>query len=379
MQKKFIALALAGIGASSMALAGSNVTLSGIIDINYMSSKTTTNNLRSTSGATADDATTRFSGLHRNVYQGSRIAIKGSENLGGGLNAIFAYEFAPLNPDEASNNIGSTRQSFVGLAGGFGKVIAGRLISPAFPWACTYSGTSGIRFGGKASYRSAHLNINPRGTQLMCGRRIENAVAWLSPNWGGFTAKVAYSFVNENKVSGSTVASENKRSAWVVAADYKNGPIGIGFVHASMGDTDNQTTKDGKKDTGIGAYYDFGAVKVLGNYSRLKENASDKNGHVWNVGLQAPIGAAGKAYLSYASGSAANVGDATDNEGVEQAADGNSRYYTVGYAHKMSKRTVVYAGWSGGKGGESVNTVGTEDTVQQEKYSGFNLGLRHAF
>jgi len=377
MQKKLIALALAGIGASSMALADTNVTLYGILDVNYTSSKTTTNNLRSTSGATADDSTTRFSGLSTGAYSGSRFGVKGSEDLGGGLKAVFRYEFGTLHPDQKENDIDETRQSYVGLAGGFGTFVAGRLNSPAYSWTCDYAGSGAISFGGDYAYSLAKADAG--GTQLGCGKRLENAVAWLSPNWGGFTAQVAYSFIKENKVSGSTATGDNKQSAWAMKADYKNGPIGIGLTHVSVGDTDNQATEDGRKETGIGAFYDFGAIKVLGNYSRIKANASDKKGHVWNVGLQAPVGAAGRAYLAYASGSAANVGDATDNEGVEQAADGNSRYYTVGYAHKMSKRTVVYAGWSGGKGGESVNTVGTEDTVQQEKYSGFNLGLRHAF
>ena len=73
MHKKIFSLAVASL-ASGIAVAQTNVTVYGIVDVGYVYSKT-------------DDL--KFSGLDTGLMSGSRIGFRGAETLGNGLNAVF--------------------------------------------------------------------------------------------------------------------------------------------------------------------------------------------------------------------------------------------------------------------------------------------------
>ena len=397
MQKKLIALAIAalgvsGLGTSSVALADTNVTLYGKIDLNLASTKTNKNIVRSTS--TYNDATsvtidgdtttvgealrtTKFLGVSRNVVSTSRIGLKGSEDLGGGLKAVFTYEFGSLTPDEDENSIGKTRVSTVGLQGGFGTFLMGRMASPSKVWSDTYNPTAGVGYGESDPLTEAQ---DVAGASVATGDRVSNALAWLSPNWNGFTAKAAYSFVKEEDTADSTDADDRKQGAISLGADYAIGGLKVGATYRRLGDTAGLGTQDGSKEMGIGLRYDFGVVELATTYQQVKANSSDeKKGRAWSFGANAPVGTAGKVYLTVAGGRAAAPGDATDSNGVEQAVDGNARAYSLAYTHSLSKRTKVYAGYSNHKSGEQVGTSGTNDIVYHDKFSGFNVGIGHSF
>src|SRR3569832_1911718 len=123
MQKKLIALALASAFAAPAFAATSNVDISGQLNlsVDYLDSDTVTN------GGNV--------GISSNA---SNIIFKGSEDLGGGLNAIWqiqTYFSAGGTGNTDSSNGGAadgvgSGNTFVGLAGGFGKVILGKNESP---------------------------------------------------------------------------------------------------------------------------------------------------------------------------------------------------------------------------------------------------------
>jgi predicted porin len=58
----------------------------------------------------------------------SRFGIKGAEDLGGGLSAIWQIE-SGVNLDEQTGTL-ANRNSFVGLKGGFGTVLLGNHDTP---------------------------------------------------------------------------------------------------------------------------------------------------------------------------------------------------------------------------------------------------------
>jgi predicted porin len=84
MQKKIIALALAGL-ASSAAFAQSNVTLYGRADYGYM--------VRGDDDGAVPKNLKNKSEFASGIGAGSRIGFKGSEDLGNGLKAIFEIEY----------------------------------------------------------------------------------------------------------------------------------------------------------------------------------------------------------------------------------------------------------------------------------------------
>ena len=115
MQKKLIALAVAGL-ASTGAFAQANVTVYGVADATF--------DVVKISGDAKNDLgnTTRVS------TNSSLIGFKGAESLGNGLTAVFQFE-SGVGFDNAGA-LGATRDSFVGLAGGFGTVVLGNLTGP---------------------------------------------------------------------------------------------------------------------------------------------------------------------------------------------------------------------------------------------------------
>jgi len=120
MKKTLVAVAAMAAVTGAMA----NATIYGLIDQAYRSDKTT--------AGTA--AATQKTGIDSVLNGGSQFGFKGSEDLGGGLTASFVMELGY----ETSDAIGgmNNRQSFVGLAGGFGSVNIGRQYSNIFLAAC---------------------------------------------------------------------------------------------------------------------------------------------------------------------------------------------------------------------------------------------------
>ena len=101
MQKRIIALALAGL-ASGATFAQSNVTIYGIADMSY---------------AYYSDANAPLSGSTNQINSGqwkaSRFGLKGAEDLGNGLSAVFQLEFGV---DLEVNGVATKqRPSWVGL------------------------------------------------------------------------------------------------------------------------------------------------------------------------------------------------------------------------------------------------------------------------
>jgi predicted porin len=227
MQKKLIAVAVAGL-LSGAAFAQSNVTIYGVADGYY--------------GRLS--ATGKMSNNHFNSggLSGSRLGFQGQEDLGGGLKAVFQYELAfnldgganagsgAINDCVGNNGLTTTRQSYVGLGGGFGTVVLGRLQTPGY-----YIG----KFDALASAAispQAILSANLGSTIAPSNAgRVNNAIAYLSPNFNGFSAVVAYGSGEE------TTQGTEKESVTGLGLNYENGPIAAGYVyhHVSNVGADN--------------------------------------------------------------------------------------------------------------------------------------------
>ena len=125
MQKKIIALAVAGL-ASSAAFAQSNVTIYGVADVFY-------GNFSSDQGPGVKD--TKFSGLADGALSGSRLGFRVEEDLGNGWKAHGLMELGTLafNGGAAAgaggaSGAGAHRQSHIGLSNKtYGTFQAGRI------------------------------------------------------------------------------------------------------------------------------------------------------------------------------------------------------------------------------------------------------------
>lgn len=389
MQKKIIALAVAGL-ASTAAFAQSNVTVYGVVDAYAVSGKGT---------AAAGGTDQKFNGVNAGGLSGSRLGFKGVEDLGNGLKAAFVMELgtadttanATTNAATQSTNtngLDTWRQAYVGLVGGFGTAVAGRLQTPGYDFAAKYDAHGASIFSPIGQLTdNIGLTLTARGAL----GRLDNAVAYISPNFGGVTAKVAYAFGEQVKGqtfinaagAASATAVDKAQSALALSADYDNGPLSAGIVYQDVKNVGGTVATGAQTDLtelGLGVKYNLGMATLFADYqnaSLTKTATSDLKVKLWNIGARANVGAAGSVGFAYAT---SKMSDLMDDKGTSWGLD---------YQHNLSKRTTAYVGYSqinskngaaytlknlkGSSFGQSVATGADQKATQ------FAAGVRHSF
>jgi predicted porin len=378
MKKTLVALAaLATVGA---AFAQSTVTLYGRVDVNLTSFDQKTGGVRTPDNNVGAQLATG------NAFgeTGSRWGLKGSEDLGGGMKAIFQLEngFAADNGNLQQGGRQFGRQAYVGLGGGFGTLTFGRQYSPLDAiWgsydAQGYYTTAPISYAwnnGPQNYGSSAAVV---GVHNDTGR-ISNAIMYATPAMSGFSGAVMWA-PGENKIPGVNGATQY----WGFNAQYANGPIGIGLGYEN---TEAKTAAFSAKMSNwtLGGQYDFGVAKVYAMYERGRSNIPAGNiyptnaingigagaGGVatgagtdrgWDIGFTIPVGAANVG-LSYAEEKTEATG--TNVTGKNKAIGANVNY-------SLSKRTTIYAIVLDGSSTTAAN-VRTKNTA-------YSLGVRHEF
>jgi len=387
MQKKIIALAVAGL-ASTAAFAQTNVTVYGVADLGEAYVKS--------SGAINGD---NQKGVTRLDNNSSYIGFKGVEDLGNGLKAVFQFETAVKADD---GTIGSgTRDTYVGLAGGFGTVAAGTLTHPLRAF-----GTKVELIPGSGGFgTTSSITGTIAGRKTLADERVGNAVAYISPSFSGFTGVVAYVNGEKRTNSSPTVASYNRR-AYEIAGQYENGPlfVGLGYLKArdfgSVWDSTGGTSgtipesADGRIIRLAAAYTLPSATKLTALFDSTKVDFDNVAGNqikrnAFSLGVAQPFGknTVGLEYAQSQKLKLSGTGlSGVDNSGTEK------KMATLLYTYEMSKRTMLHARYSqlvnkddsAGFGDSSTNfysnSVANNTTAGTgADYSGIMVGIRHTF
>ncbi|CAD6560841.1 Outer membrane porin protein [Paraburkholderia kirstenboschensis] len=255
--KVLSATLLAALGTTA-AHAQSSVNLYGLLDegISYSSNTGGHSNVKLT------DA----------MMQSNRWGLRGAEDLGGGLKALFVLEngFTLSNGKLGQGGREFGRSAYVGLSSNqFGTLTMGRQNEFMYDWVGRVSMEN---FNGAGGNTFAHVmdNDNMLGTF-----RVNNAVKYQSPNYYGLTVGALYGFSNQ------AGGFANNR-AYSFGAMYNNGPIlaTLGYTQINnnlsslntSGAVDNSANGSGTGDQnftagrqrtlGGGLNYTFGPAKV---------------------------------------------------------------------------------------------------------------------
>jgi predicted porin len=312
-------IALAAVAATSAAFAQSSVTLFGRVDASVGQEKNT---------VTGVSTTKLFNGSAAGLT-GSRWGMRGTEDLGGGLKAVFELENR-FNVDDGTTGGGFLGNAFVGLTGGFGTVHLGRSYNG-------YDYTQDLSVRDNVFDSAFTADFNPGNNT-----RSANMIKYVSPTFSGFTA-VASSGLGEG-------VTKNENG---VSVGYAGGPLAVrvGAQTNAAGDT-----------VGVSAGYNFGIASVSGGYSQLSapNNGNDSTGLV--LGVTVPMGAF-KFSAGYASG------EVETNAG---AAVSDTTQFGLGATYSLSKRTTAYVGYKDSKveNAAGVKTSGTRL---------YAVGIRHDF
>jgi predicted porin len=171
----------------------------------------------------------------------SRLGVRGLEDLGGGLSAIYQYEFG-VDLTEGGN-FESNRPKWVGLKGGFGSVTAGT------QWSAYYNvtGVADI-FNSNRSFAS---DTGYLGGQW--GARLDNSILYTSPDMSGFKAQ-AMLIMNSTDTRVPNVS--DSVDLWQLGFNYSNGPIYAGAAYMQLSNSDEATFNgdDASQWALVGAY-----------------------------------------------------------------------------------------------------------------------------
>jgi predicted porin len=347
MKKSLLAIAaVAALGSlSSVAQAQSSVTLFGIVDAGFAR----------VSGSNSKTGITN-SGLNS-----SRLGFRGTEDLGGGLRAVFWIEGQLTNDDGNAAGLTFQRRSYVGLAGGFGEVRIGREYTPTF-WNLTIFDPFGTNGVGQAN--TPGMLGSAGGTTVV---RSSNAITYLLPPMGGMYGQVMYGFGEQV----SNAANKSDNNYFGIRLGYASGPLDVSFA---TGKTKNLAVNNFTQ-TNFAGSYDFGMVKPMLVWAQEKEGVGRKVTAL-EIGATVPIGT-NQLRAAYSR---------HNQEGGTAAFNANDwTKFAIGYGQNLSKRTQVYGTYARvsnkGTGVRSVTNNGlTGITVAPGgNSSGFEIGVRHVF
>lgn len=349
MKKSLIALAV--LAASGAAMAQSSVTLYGLADVWFGSVKNTLGVPVGAGGKSvfgvegvAAVGSIRNTKLDSGGVNSSRWGIKGSEDLGGGLKANFLLEqgFSIDNGAQAEAGQAFSRQSYVGLSGGFGEVKLGKV------WTAydDVSGASNAVFDSKLAplnhvFASTAYSANPGST-----------IYYATPTFSGFAGAVSYS-LGEDKT-----ATTDATSVTSFNVTYGAGPLAAQLGYQVE---DNATGTDAKF-TRLGGSYDFGVVVAKATYGKVSNfnNVNGQDADEYQIGLDVPVSAALTVSASYASSK-------DDVVGFDQKRTG----YGIAASYTLSKRTFLYGGYTSNKA--------TNDGAADDKLNILAVGVQHRF
>ena len=289
----------------------------------------------------------------------SRLGFKGDEDLGNGLSAVWQIE-QQVDFDTGAA-FSSARNTFVGVAGDFGQLIAGRHDTPY------KKATSKLDiFSETKGDFNAIIGSVDDGNKLF-DRRAPNILIYTTPNMNGFSAMLGYVLADVRGDDDLPMTTrESDRDVYSVNGSYSNGPLYLAVAYESLnayhaGGDDAVAMK-------LAGSYDLGATTLTAIFESADEGGTDNQRDAFLVSVAHEIG---KTTLK---ASVAMAGE-KDSE-----PDSGATHYALGVFHATSKNTEFYAMYNLMSPDANANYDLTKlDSVTGEDAASFSFGLHYKF
>lgn len=364
------ALAVLWMGASA-ANAQSSVNIYGILDVglSYYSNIGGSSDVRLASGISAP----------------SYLGFRGSEDLGGGLSAIFDMQaqLAVSNGGMIGDFFG--RNMWVGLqskqAGTvklgkqfdfmndsltMSRLVPGLLIGglPSFPTGpAQFAGLNHPGYGPAAGYFDWDRTAQ---------ESVPNSVKYVTPEINGFSAGAMYGFGEKNAATGNVIS---------FGANYQRGPWGLGAAYTGVRAVNGMNGSPAAFRTwGVGTNYQFGKLLAISNVTSTRNTVN--RAAIW----QASLGGL------YSLDSAWSVGATyMYMKGNEELSNVHAHQLGAVVNYSFSKRTSVYVSGIFQKANHGANALingtysegaslpTTADASSSSRQSMLRIGIRHLF
>lgn len=309
------------------ALAQTSVTLAGLLDISAGQSKPA-GNPNKTWNVDNGQMTTSWFG------------VSGTEDLGGGLSALFTVQSFMRADTGASGRFGAdtfwARNAFVGLAStSFGRVTIGRNTTPFFVTTLSFN-----PFGDSFGYSPSIRHYFTSGT-LTGDSGWSDSVLYTTPKIGGATAQL---FVAAGE-AGSNGRNHGVNLRWGAGA------LDTAFSWQDV-KKDGATAVADTKSWQAAATYDFGVAKLFGQFGNVANKTTGNEYDITGLGASVPVGN-GKVLAQWGQ--------------IKPETGAKRKTFSAGYDYFLSKRTDLYA-------------VAMSDKVDGlSSGSAFSIGVRHRY
>ena len=382
MQKKIIALAVASALVAPAAFADTgNVNVYGVANVSY--DFVTTKNTAG-QGVTTNKVSSNT----------SRIGLKGNEDLGDGLSAIWQVE-SLINIDNAGNqaNAGTATVAVAGQANAAsGNGNLGNTLGNRNTYAGLSSATMGTVIMGRhdTPYNIATRRFDVFGDGLADNRslmggnggtaaaafdgRQPDVIAYISPTMSGFSGAIAYL----NLAEANNVATQAKANAWSMAGMYNQDAWYASLAYETHNLNSLTSTKESATKFGVG--YTQDAMNVNFAYEKTSDNLGALGANLYGHSAY---------YLSgkYSFGNDAIKAAYTNVGNLGATTASGATQFSLGYDHSLSKRTTVYALYTTLKSGAGANyglsnigTGGANTAIGLgNNPSALSFGMKHTF
>jgi len=429
--KKTIA-AVAVLSCAGAASAQSSVTLFGTVDAGASYYSTTSSFYNNTTRLLLPTADIKRSQtvLSNSGTAPSRLGFRGTEDLGGGLAASFWMEAGLANDSGTGAGpngvIIFNRRSTVSLSGPFGEVRLGRDYTPTYWNDAVFSPFSTLGVGSNVvSSVGSNLQVakGPGSTVSATDNymRTSNSIGYfLPPGLGGFYGQVQYA-MHENTSQSNVAGTPSAKGRFIGGrVGYLSQGLDVALAYGESTAADATTLNTAGLPTGarlrekiktlnLGASYDFGAFKLFGELSQVRDvsvsttpvpvlgllttrEADKYKGGL--LGITVPVGA-GLIKGSFSWVKFDNdLGTAATPFTPDR--DASVRKLAIGYEYNLSKRTALYATVAririkngqnnpaimgvvpGGTGGYLSTGAGASGYAPRAAM-GYDFGIRHSF
>jgi len=387
MKKSLLTLAAMGAFAGA-AQAQSSVTVYGVYDGGYAY---TNKEETAVAGTRTNNA---ISGFQGGQQASSRLGFRGTEDLGGGLAAVFNLEVG-VTPGDGSLGVAASaltpagqqstgvRTSVVGLTSkGFGSVTVGRQLTAMHTIIAGAVNTANNMAGDMTYSDVTGTSINTTALRIhSLATRMSNSVAFKSDSFSGLRVNLDYSGDNAtggtNPVSPTNAASSSTQIGNMGAmVDYT-----YGAFRAMAGTHSVKSNLNVSTSTGAVAKTTINAVGLVYSAKGLVANATwaqnktvnDSTGartnavNAWKLGVSYAVTPKITPYIQYGQGTAKLTEAAPTNS--------DNDAYQVGATYALSKRSSLYAAY----GNQTAKiTQGTSTNVKSE-IKELGIGIVHTF
>jgi predicted porin len=345
-----LAMAAAAAGAAQ---AQSNVQIYGLLDVGVENANHQTPNNGSATKVISGGMNT------------SRWGLRGSEDLGGGLKAVFGLEGGILMDTGAQDGALFKRQAYVGLEGSYGRIVMGRSFTsvydtvisfdpmgfaPYYSWATSGPATGPSKYGFTTQYDNIikyagsfgdfKFGAN-YGAGEQAGNNRDSAKMGFTTVYKLGDANLMATWERNNGNTVVATGNRDKNTVWHIGANYETGPVKLWAV-----------MRDYKLEAGKALTTDVDATTTWLGLAWKTDAVTTLTGAIYHVNVKNV--AAGK--------------------------DADPTMYVARYRYALSKRTDLHvsAAYAKARHGQ-LTGLSRDDAGNSDSQRGVTVGMQHRF